>query len=131
MYENTLANKAQMLERNMAWVVDEAEKELTAPSIDALYEAAEKAGIGEDGIDWTNTLLVVFLELSRQRPRSNGPQPITYQEVVAYQIANDPLKLHPIEVSVIMLLDQVFMSFVYDCAAEKEQQLRERANQGA
>lgn len=128
-YEFTLSQRDRKIEQGLQWAVDEAEKKLTPPSTAPVLDAAEKALIGPNGLDWASIQLMMFFEMSRQRQRGQTACPLSFTDIKSYQHLNR-VKLHPVELNNILVLDNVFMDFVSEMI---EQQMAEAKNktQGA
>lgn len=98
------------------------------PSLEPLWSAAEKAGVGEDAITWVTSQLTMFLDLSRQRTRfQGGCNSLNLGDIQTYLILNN-LELHHIEMENILHLDHLFMNIVRE---QVEEQLKRAQKQGA
>lgn len=127
-YEETIRTREQKIERGMAWAVKEAEEKLTPPPLDEVTDAALKCGMSEDAVEWVGIQLMMFLEMSRQRGRGQSMQPLSFQDLDCYQRLNK-IEFHQVELSNILLLDQIFMTF---CSEMIKQQVAEaKAKTGA
>lgn len=72
---------------------------------------APKAELGDYQF-WASAILTIFLDLSKQRGRSQaGAVPISFVDLEAYLRLNS-IQLSPLEIDVVMDLDQVFISEV-------------------